>query len=140
MKVRTPDSDIELSGERFLAGRHVAGQRWRRGRNYKSRVRVSEPLMHLLDEVMLREGVSDSRMEKALGLYNKKINAMRKEWGMWRTLGLVRAMFGAMGYDMEITVRRRKTPDKMLVMTNSEVWLKEVFGRRDERRNWLSIR
>ena len=79
MKVRTPDSDIELSGERFLAGRHVAGQRWRGKRNNKSRVRVSEPLMHLLDEVMLREGVSDSRMEKALGLYNKKINAMHQD-------------------------------------------------------------
>lgn len=134
MKVRTPDSDIELSGERFLAGKKEGGKRWRRGRNYKSRVVVSEPLMGLLDEVMAKEGVSDKRMERALGLYDKKINAMRKEEGLWKTLRLVRAMFGAMGYDVEITVKRRRTPDKTLVMTRSEVALREVFGKLDAKK------
>ena len=54
MKLKTPDSEVELSGERFLAGNKEGGKRWRRGRNYKSRVVVSEVigLMNYLENVL----------------------------------------------------------------------------------------
>lgn len=126
--MRTPDTmKEELSGERFVAGTHRGSQRWY-GRRRKTRIDVDEPLMKLLDAVMEREGVSDDRMESALHLYDKKLKDMRTKDGQWRIVRLVRQMLWAMGYDLEVRVVKKKNPDRLLVMTNSEVELKKRKG------------
>ena len=63
IKERTPDPmKEELSGERFLAGTSRGTKRWKVGRKRKTVVKVEEPLMIAIDQVMEREGVSDVRL------------------------------------------------------------------------------
>lgn len=126
--MKTPDTHkIELSGERFVAGTHKGSQRWR-GRKRPTKVGVDEPLMVMIDGVMAKEGVSDRRLEEALGLYKRKLKNMRQDEGQWRLLKLARQMLWAMGYDLEMRIVKRKTPDKCLVMTNSEIEGKKKRG------------
>lgn len=135
LAMRTPDAHkVELSGERFLAGTHRVSQRWRGRRAAK--VVVQEPLMKMLDEVMVREGVSDGRVEKLFGLYEKKLKDMRQDEGAWKMVTLVRKMFWAMGYDLEMRVVKKRTPDKALVVTSGDVDMKRVDGEWDKSKMW----
>lgn len=127
LKERTPDAHkVELSGERFVAGTHRATQRWTKGRKNKPLVKVDEPLMKMIDEVMTKEGVSDRRLENAMGLHKRKLKSMRQTDGTWKVLKLARQMLWAMGYDLEIKVVKKANPDKVLVVTNSEIEMKNI--------------
>ncbi len=127
--MRTPDTmKEELSGERFVAGTHRATQRWTKGRKRKTKVEVQEPLMKLVDAVMEKEGVSDDRLEYALRLHDKKLKYLRTKDTQWNVLSLVRRMLWAMGYDLEVRVVKKKNPDRLLVMTNSEIDMKVKRG------------
>jgi len=137
--VGTPESlKGELSGERFVAGTHRGTKRWR-GRKRKTRIDVEEPLVKMLDGVMAKEGVSDERMERALGLYEGKMKDLRTCHSLWRSLALVRRMLWGMGYDLELRVKKvkRMTPDRLLVMTNSEVELRKKRGLTDWNRGGM---
>ena len=132
----TPDTQkVELSGERFLAGTHRATKRWV-GRRRKANVKVEEPVMELIDRVMAKEGVSDRRLEDALGLYEKKLKDMRQEDSAWRIMKLARQILWAMGYDLEVRVVKRKNPDRVLVMTNSEMELKKLRSNWEKGKMW----
>ena len=131
----------ELEGP-FYAG-HTRPKQQYIQRNRAANVRVEEPVMLLLDEMMYRHGVSGKRLEGALGLADGRIKDMRRFHSAWRVMRIARQCFWAMGYDLQIRAVKVRPLDKSVVMTCEEKENKDlakINGRKagwDPRKMWV---
>ncbi len=97
-----------------------------RVRNRKSEVRVEEPLMKMMDEVSRQLGVSDGRLEAALGIPIDRIKTMRHEDHAWTGLIIARKALALMGYDLRFKVVKVASVDKSVILTKTQKRLKDV--------------
>lgn len=129
----TPEAwRVEVSGERVRIKRDNNGQPQRLRRN-PAKVTVTEPLMQLLDNVMVLEGVSGARLESALGLGKDRLRDMRRREESWKVMEQVRKCLWAMGYNLEVRIVRVGRPDKELVVSDrerKEKSVKRILGKR----------
>lgn len=123
---------MEVSGERVRVKRDRGGTPQRLRRN-PAKVSVTEPVMQLLDNVMVLEGVSSRRLEDALEMGRDRLKDMRRHDGAWLIFEQVRKCFWAMGYDLEFRIVRVNRPDKDLVVSDKErreKSVKRILGKR----------
>lgn len=123
---------VDVTGERVRIRRENNGRPQYLRRN-PAKVTVNEPVMQLLDNVMVLEGVSGRRLEDAIGLGRGRIKDMRRHNSAWLIFEQVRKCFWAMGYDLEFRIVRVNRPDKELVVSDGERQqksVKRILGRR----------
>ncbi len=114
---RTPD---EVKPTNLVGGdeKHQPRYAWRQ--RHRSKVRVHEPVMQLLDEMLYFHGVSAKRMEAKLGLGAGRIKDMRRYRSAWKVMEVARAALWALGYDLEVRIVKVGAPDMDLVLTQQE--------------------
>lgn len=112
-------------------------------RNRAAKIRVEEPVMRLLDETMMRHGVSSKRLEAALGLGESRIKDMRRFSSAWEVMRIARQCLWLMGYDLRVAVVKVRPEDRAVVMTKKEKRardLEKINGKRepwDPRKMWV---
>ena len=124
---RTPDTMKDVvDGDLYY--REKDGRQMQKMRKRKTKVTVDEPIMSMMDEIMELECVSGRRLEKALGLGKDYVKDMRRNKNFWKALRVARQALWAMGFDLEIRLRRVGQPYRKLVLTEEDFWLKRLTG------------
>lgn len=135
-KWRSTPEEWKPKGDGQFFVRAMDGYRQFKQRNHKSQVKVEEPVMQLLDELMIRHGVSGKRLESVLGLGVDRIKQMRRFSSAWTVMKIARQCFWLMGYDLQVRAVRVQQPDISVVITDREVYHKNLAKIQGTKETW----
>jgi len=92
------------------------------------------PLILLLDTVMNREGITDKRLENALGVGKGRVKEWRKHKQLFNTVHLIRQALWLCGYELTMGVTKRANASSQLALFRRDIMEKaaqKIFNVRE---------